>query len=80
MHPMLNPPGIKLLTLECNTLLSTFAPKFNLCRYNLAGETKITDFGISTALGSTLGKAVQVGPIKHTSKAPGCKRVKLKCD
>jgi len=34
MKPMLKPPGTKHLKLKCGMLLSTFAFKFNLRRYN----------------------------------------------
>ena len=33
MNPMLKPPGSKRLKLNCDTLLSSFAFKFNLRRY-----------------------------------------------
>jgi len=34
----LKPPGTKLLKLNCDLLLSTFAFKLNLCRYTMAYE------------------------------------------
>jgi hypothetical protein len=36
INPKLKPPGTKRLKLKCNTLLSTFAFKFNLRRFNQA--------------------------------------------
>jgi len=36
MKPMLKPPGTRRLKLNCDKLLSTFAFKFNLRRYNMA--------------------------------------------
>jgi len=35
MKPKLKPPGIKRLKLKCDKLLSSFAFKFNLRRYNV---------------------------------------------
>ena len=36
INPTLKPPGTKRLKLKCEKLLSTFAFKFNLRRYNKA--------------------------------------------
>jgi hypothetical protein len=38
MKPMLKPPGIQHLKLNCDLLLSTFAFKFYLCRYTRASH------------------------------------------
>ena len=36
IKPNLKPPGTERLKLKCDVLLSTFALKFNLCRYSMA--------------------------------------------
>jgi len=38
IKPKLKPPGCKLLKLKCDVLLSNFAFKFNLRRYNLIAK------------------------------------------
>ena len=40
MKPTLKAPGANLLTLKCDKLLSSFAFKFNLRRYNKGASKK----------------------------------------
>jgi hypothetical protein len=66
MTPKLKAPGTKLLKLKFDYLLSSFAFKFNVRRYDLAVlDTMLTknyhDFGGRSCAG---GKAVQVDPIR----------------
>jgi hypothetical protein len=90
MKPKLKPPGTKRLTLKCDEPLSSFAFKLNLRRYiaaadgvSAAARHDVRNGRSAAAAGvraGSLGKAVQVHPIKPTLKAPGAKRLKLKCD
>jgi len=72
MKPMLKAPG-KRLKLTYDKLLSSFAFKFNLRRYNPAADRPLLDLDIALLLvPATLGRAVQVDTIKPRveSKAP----------
>ena len=54
VKPMLKPPGTKHLKLKCDMLLSTFAFKINLRRYDKAR--------LEGELGAAHGRAVQIDP------------------
>ena len=76
INPKLKQPGIKRLKLKCDELLSSFAFKFNLRRYNEGRGRE----GRGGAHAAQHGRAVQLDPIKPKMKPPGIKRSKLKCD
>ena len=72
IKPTWKAPETDLLTLKYVESLSTFAFKFDLCRYTPASCRTPT-----TAVPPTRGKAVQVDPVEPTLKAPGSKRLRL---
>ena len=76
-------PGTKRLKLKCDEPRSNFAFELNLRRFNLESNS-IEELDGLLHLEHLrclyIGKAVQVVPIKPTLKAPGTKRLKLKCD
>jgi hypothetical protein len=76
MNPTLKAPGTNCLKLKHAVLLSGFAFKFNLRRYNKVVMARAGD----GACVAPHGRAVQVDPIKPTLKALGTKRLKVKCD
>jgi hypothetical protein len=59
------------LKLTCDESLSNFAFDFNSRRY-IEGFQVLAHYAP--------GKAVQVDPTRPMLKAPGCERLKLKCD
>jgi len=69
IKPTLKTPGPMRLKLKCGKLLSSFAFKSNLRRYNVVHERRP---------GGVRGRAVQVDPMKPKLKPPGTKRLKLK--
>ena len=77
--------GTKRLKLKCDKLLSTFAFNINLRRHNVVSlrARNLCDGGsvaYTTLRVVPPGEAVQLDPIEPTLKAPGTKRLKLKCD
>jgi len=83
MKPVVKAPITKRLKLRCDEPLSNFAFELNLRRFNLESNS-IEELDGLLHLEHLrclyIGKAVQVVPIKPTLKAPGTKRLKLKCD
>ena len=77
MKPKLKPPGTQRLKLKWETLLSKYAFKFNLRRYIWGAQQQVEQGETRTR--SPCGRAVQIDPIEPTLKAPGTKRLKLKC-
>jgi len=75
--PTLKASGNERLKLKYDKLLSSCAFNFDLHRYR-KGEAPEPRAGVRS--GRVPGEAVQVDPIKPTLKAPGNKRMKLKCD
>jgi len=75
IKPTLKPPGTERLKLECDILLSTFAFKFNLRRYNKAED--MLDMFNEDPLPQH-GRAVQVDPMNPKLIPPGTERLK-KC-
>jgi hypothetical protein len=78
VKPVMKPPGSKHLKLKCDILLSHFAFKSNLRRYNKLRAENSTLLQDIAAVNR--GRAVQVDPIKPKLKPPGTKRLKLNCD
>ena len=73
MKSALKAPGTKRMKLQCGELLSSFAFKFDLRRYN---KGRPSDGATQLYVAAAYGRAVQVDPTKVTLKAHGTKRLK----
>jgi len=74
IKPTLNPPGTKSLKLNDDKTA------FNYASILLSNSTCAGTGWWCRCTGTWRGGAVQVGPMKPKFKAPGTKRLKLKCD
>ena len=63
IKPKLKPPGSERLKLECDTLLSTFAFKFNLRRYGTVTDNKDGTYLISYTAKVSGENTLQVGTV-----------------
>jgi hypothetical protein len=67
--------------ISCFQFCLNSAYNFNLRRYNkvyISADHEKSHFGMGSPGPASLGKAVQVDPIKLTLKVPGTKHLKLK--
>jgi len=81
LKPKLKPPVTKRLKLKYDGLLSNIGFKFNLRCYSSASEHLHKKMNVPMEkIPAALGRAVQVASIRPTLKAPGTKRLTLKCD